>query len=33
MKNALLFHDISYSNVPCKQFKPALLYVAADLHF
>lgn len=27
------FHDISYYNVPCKHFKPALLYVAADLHF
>ena len=33
MKNALLFHDISYSNAPYKHFKPALLYVAADLHF
>ena len=33
MKNALLFHDISYSNVPCKHFKLALPYVAADLHF
>lgn len=27
------FHDISYYNVPCKYFKPALLYAAADLHF
>lgn len=27
------FHDISYYNVPCKHFKPAFLYAAADLHF